>query len=219
MEEVARGLAQILTLACLAAVAGLLLAERTGKPAAHGVLKLGASSAFVLVALSLDAAASNYGRWLLAALAVSWLGDAALLSRRRSAFLGGLAAFLVAHLCFAFAFFAGALSVPVFVAALVPALVVGIAIGRWLWPHLGASYRGPVAAYLVAILAMCAAAAGYGAATGRWQVPLGAVMFAASDVAVARDRFVARSFRNKAWGLPVYYLAQLILAWSVASPA
>lgn len=212
-------MAQTLSLACLAAVVGLLLAERFARPVAHAVLKLSASSAFVLVALSLGAPASIYGRWILAALVLSWVGDAALLSRRHRAFLAGLGVFLIAHLCFALAFYAGALSLEAFVVALGPALLVGIALWRWLWPHLAPAYRGPVAAYLVAILLMCAAAAGYGAATGRWQVLLGAVMFAASDIAVARDRFVARGFRNKAWGLPVYYTAQLILAWSVASAA
>ena len=74
-------------------------------------------------------------------------------------------------------------------------------------------------AYVVAILLMCATAAAYGAASGRWQVLLGAVVFAASDISVARERFVAKSFRNKAWGLPAYFVAQLILAWSVASAA
>lgn len=212
-------MAQILTLTCLAAVAGLLLAERLEKPIARAVLKLGASSAFVLLALALDATASAYGRWILAALALGWLGDAALLSRRRGAFLAGLGAFLIAHLCFALAFCLGAFSVGAFVVALAPALGVGIAVGRWLWPHLGPEYRAPVTAYVATILFMCAAAAGYGAATGRWQVLLGAVMFVASDLAVARDRFVARGFFNKVWGSPAYYAAQLILAWSVASAA
>jgi len=203
----------------MAAVVGLLLAERFARSVAHVVLKLGASSAFVLLALSLDAPTSAYGRWILAALALSWLGDAALLSRRPAAFLAGLGAFLIAHLCFALAFCTGAFSPAGFLAALAPALGVGIAVWRWLSPHLAAGYRVPVAAYVVAILAMCAAAAGYGAASGRWQVLLGAVMFAASDIAVARDRFVVRSLRNRAWGLPAYYVAQLILAWSVASAA
>ena len=210
---------QALTLVCLAAVAGLLLTERFARPVAQAVFKLGASSAFVLVALSLSALASGYGRWILAALVLSWLGDAALLSRRSAAFLAGLGAFLLAHLCFALAFLLGRFSLEAFLVALVPALGLGVAVGRWLWPHLGAAYRRPVAAYLAAILVMCAAAAGYGAATGRWQVPLGALMFAASDIAVARDRFIVRSFGNKAWGLPAYYVAQLILAWSVASAA
>lgn len=209
-------MAQILTLICLAAVAGLLVAERLSRPVARALFKLGASSMFLLVAVSLDATASGYGRWVLAALTLSWLGDAALLSRRRGAFLAGLGAFLVAHLCFTLAFLTWAFSPGWFAVALLPALAVGVVLGRWLWPHLEASYKAPVTAYLAVILVMCAAAAGYSVATGSWQVLLAAVMFAASDVAVARDRFLVRSFRNKAWGLPVYYVAQLILAWSVA---
>jgi uncharacterized membrane protein YhhN len=209
-------LAPVFTFICLAAVAGLLLAERFARPVAYAVFKLGASTAFVLAALSLGALGSGYGRWVLAALALSWVGDAALLSRRRRAFLAGLGAFLVAHVCYAAAFLVEAFSLVPFLIALAPALASGIPILRWLWPHLGAGYRKPVGAYVATILFMCAAAAGYGAATGLWQVLLGAVLFAASDVAVARERFVARSFANKAWGLPAYYAAQLILAWSVA---
>lgn len=208
---------EALTLACLAAVAGLLLAERFARVVAYGVFKLGASSAFVAVAVVLGAAGTVYGRWVLAALVLSWVGDAALLSRRRGAFLSGLGAFLLAHVCFAIAFFAGGFSLVAFLVAFAPALAFGIPVVRWLWPRLGASYRGPVAAYIAAILFMCAAAAGYASATGNWRVLLGAMLFAVSDVAVARERFVAKGFRNKAWGLPAYYAAQLILAWSVAA--
>jgi hypothetical protein len=46
----------------------------------------------------------------------------------------------------------------------------------------------------------------------------GAVLFALSDVFVARDRFVHSGFANRQWGLPLYFLAQLILAASVAAP-
>ena len=212
-------MAQALTLVCLAAVAGLLLAERFARPVAYAVFKLGASTAFVLVSVSLGALGSGYGRWVLAALALSWVGDAALLSRRRDAFLAGLGAFLVAHVCYAAAFLVEAFSLVPFLVALAPALASGIPILRWLWPHLGTIYRKPVGAYVAAILVMCAAAAGYGAATGHWEVLLGALLFAASDIAVARERFVAPGFRNKAWGLPAYYVAQVILAWSVASAA
>jgi uncharacterized membrane protein YhhN len=41
----------------------------------------------------------------------------------------------------------------------------------------------------------------------------GAVLFFVSDVAVARDRFVEPSWKNRAWGLPAYYAGQLLLAW------
>jgi hypothetical protein len=41
----------------------------------------------------------------------------------------------------------------------------------------------------------------------------------ASDVAVARDRFVVRSLANSLWGLPLYFVAQLLLAWTVTLAA
>lgn len=44
----------------------------------------------------------------------------------------------------------------------------------------------------------------------------GALAFTASDVSVARDRFVQHGFVNRAWGLPFYYAAQLLIA---ATPA
>ena len=39
-----------------------------------------------------------------------------------------------------------------------------------------------------------------------------ALAFYASDLAVARDQFVKREFRNRAWGMPLYFYAQMILA-------
>lgn len=208
--------AQSLTLACLAALAGLLVAEKFEHAFARVACKLSASTAFVLVALLLGAGQSTYGRWILAALALGWLGDAFLLSARRSAFLAGLGAFLLSHLCFAAAFFSGAFSTAAFGAALVLSVGFGAFVMRWLWPHLTREFRAPVLAYIAAILAMCAAAAGLAAATGRWWLLLGALLFAASDLFVARDQFIIKRFENKAWGLPTYYLAQLLLAWSVA---
>ena len=36
----------------------------------------------------------------------------------------------------------------------------------------------------------------------------GRLLFVISDVSVARDRFVKQDIVNKAWGLPLYYIAQ-----------
>jgi len=49
-----------------------------------------------------------------------------------------------------------------------------------------------------------------------WILP-GAVAFYASDLAVARHRFVTETFSNKLWGTPLYFGAQLLLAASVAT--
>jgi uncharacterized membrane protein YhhN len=169
----------------------------------------------VLVAVALQAPASAYGQGVLVALVLGALGDACLLSERRRWFLAGLGLFLVAHLAYAVAFVVGGWRVGALALAL-PALgAAGIATLRWLRPHLAPFDRQAVGAYVVAIVAMCAFAIGHAAAAQAWPVAAGALMFAASDLAVARDRYVAPGVVNRAWGLPVYYAAQLLLAWSV----
>jgi uncharacterized membrane protein YhhN len=207
-----------LTLACAACVGALLWADRAGSRIGRVLFKLGASSAFVAVALALGATGSGYGRWVLAALLLGWLGDAALLSRHPRAFLAGLGAFLLSHLCFAAAFLGGAVSGGAMAVAALGALALGGVVLRRLGPHVPAGFRWPVRAYVGVILAMCIAAAGHASASGRWAVLAGALLFATSDLAVARDRFVQPGFVNKLWGWPTYFGAQLLLAWSVAGP-
>ena len=53
------------------------------------------------------------------------------------------------------------------------------------------------------------AAFGAGATT---LIPIGAVLFYTSDIAVARNQFVAPGVMNRVWGLTLYYLAQVLLA-------
>ena len=66
-------------------------------------------------------------------------------------------------------------------------------------------------AYVVAITAMVIGAI----ALGNPRFLAGAALFFASDLAVARDKFVAPGFTNRAWGLPAYYAGQLLIAWSL----
>jgi uncharacterized membrane protein YhhN len=74
-----------------------------------------------------------------------------------------------------------------------------------------------VLAYFFVIGAMTALACGVTGAGGPATVALGAIAFTASDVSVARDRFVRNDFFNRAWGLPLYYCAQLLIALSPAA--
>lgn len=197
------------------AVAALVWAEFRRSQPVRALAKLAASSAFVAIAWLLGAAESRHGRWLLAAFLLSWVGDALLLSTRSRVFLGGLAAFLAAHLAFAVAF----LGLPLDLSALVGAIAVmgvsGVLLMRWLWPHLKAFYRVAVAAYVAALVVMVASAIAATGAGGDWRYAVGALAFAVSDVAVARNRFVAPGPMNKAWGLPLYYAAQLAFALSL----
>ncbi|MDE2367342.1 MAG: lysoplasmalogenase [Burkholderiales bacterium] len=206
----------LLCLGCALAVAELLHAERHDLHCARVVFKLTASTTFVLLALSLHATASVYGQVVLLALALSWIGDACLLGARDAWFLAGLGAFLLAHIAFTAAFTFGALSAPALAAGALPIAVFGFFVLRWLWPRLDAFHRFAVGAYVLAILVMCALALAHSTASGSWIVAAGAFAFAASDLSVARDRFVAPGFINRVWGLPLYFAAQLLLAASVA---
>jgi uncharacterized membrane protein YhhN len=70
----------------------------------------------------------------------------------------------------------------------------------------------PVAAYVAVISLMVVCALGVADFRQQTTIALGALAFYASDLAVARQRFVAAGFGNKLWGLPLYYGAQLLLA-------
>ena len=200
------------------AVVALLVAEsRDFRPGVF-VAKPAASTGFILVALASGAADSTYGCWVLAALAFSWLGDVLLIPRgARAAFLGGLVAFLLGHLLYAVGF--AELGLDGAWLAVAALLVLGAATGalRWLNPHVEGEMVWPVRAYVVVISLMVVSAAGATGHTGVGLVLAGAVLFYVSDLAVARERFVAQTFTNRLWGLPTYYGGQVLLALSVAS--
>jgi uncharacterized membrane protein YhhN len=198
--------------------------------------KLVASLAFLAVGV-IAHPASPYADFIVAGLALGVVGDAALLGDSKRAFLAGLTAFLLGHVAYVVAcaqiepmqyWFADA--------ALMSALPVAVAAFALvkLWPRLG-SMRVPVIAYVVVIVTMVigALAVRYTLdrddpmvamlrihrlpTESRDRLAVGAVLFFASDLAVARDKFIGKSFANKAWGLPAYYAGQLCIAWSLAT--
>ncbi len=180
------------------------------------VAKPVASAGFLGLALTLGATASPYGRWILVGLVFGFMGDVALLGTARSWFLTGLVAFLIGHLIYVIAFVQAGVSVGPFLAGAVVATGAGLVVVRWLRPHLASEMTGPVMAYVVIISAMVAAAVGSTAAGNTPLILIGATAFYLSDLAVARNRFVAPGPINRFWGLPFYYLGQILLAWSVA---
>ncbi len=198
------------------AVAGLVAAERRGSWMWRGVCKPIASTAFVALGGLTGGMASPYGRCVMVALALGWLGDVLLLGRSKCLFLLGLGSFLLGHAAFGAGFVARGIAWPE-AALAATALVVPLgALWRWLGPSVPGSMRAPVIAYFAVIGAMVALATGTASARGGWVVPVAAVMFALSDVSVARDRFIGAGWVNKAWGLPLYYAAQCILALTAA---
>lgn len=196
----------------------LILGEHRQWPWLRAFSKTAASTGFVGAAIVAGALDTPYGKAVLAALVLSWWGDVFLLGRGRGLFLAGLVSFLLGHVAFGAAFVVRGVD-PLFTAAAgAAALLPGLAAWRWLREHLDgakAGMRGPVKAYVTVISCMVALAVGTAAALGDARIPLGAVLFYLSDLAVARDRFVAPGFDNRLWGLPLYYGAQLVLATTV----
>ena len=199
-----------------AAVAALVVADCRGSRRGVWLFKPVASSVFVLAALAHGATGSRYGALVLAALALSWLGDVLLVPTESSrCFRGGIAAFAGAHLAYGAAFLVREVD-PVRIAlAVVPVGVAVFAATRWLRPHVPAEMAGPVTAYMAIISTMVVTAAGASRADP-WTL-VGALLFYVSDLTVARERFVAPSPWNAGLGLPLYYGAQLVLANTVES--
>lgn len=204
--------------ACMAAAIALVSAESREWRLGRAIFKVMASTAFVLLALQLGATGSRYGQLVLAGLVLSWVGDVLLLSQRSRLFLLGIGSFLLAHVAFAVAFAQFPLSGAALALGLAAMTGVGLAVLAWLWRHLAPLYRVAVPLYVAAIAAMCALAIAAGAGAGVWMLAAGAIAFAASDISVARDRFVAHGFVNRLWGLPLYYAAQVVIALSVGVP-
>jgi uncharacterized membrane protein YhhN len=202
-------------LATTAATAALLVAERRGSRIGVWLAKPLASAGFVGAALAAGALGSGYGRWILAGLGLSFLGDVLLIPRESPRCLrAGLASFLLGHLAYTAAFALRGLDPLTWAVALAAVLAPSLLALRWLAPHLGPSLRAPVAAYLVVISVMLVCAAATVGRAGNPAIFAGALAFYASDLAVARQRFVAPAFANKAWGLPLYFGGQLLLASS-----
>ena len=198
---------------CALAVGGCLLAEWRGRPRGLWLAKPLASAAFLWAALAWGALGSGFGRTLLAGLALCALGDVLLIPREsRGGLRAGMLAFGLGHVWFAVAFVSRGLAPGTLALAVLAALGSMALAWRWLRPHAAPDDRRPLALYLAVIGGMLATAAGGLAAGAPWPAAAGAGLFALSDLAVAQDRFVARSFASTLWGLPAYYAAQLLIA-------
>jgi uncharacterized membrane protein YhhN len=201
----------------LLALGPLLYAEQRDRRDLSWFFKPVASTGFVVAALGAGALDSTFGTTMLVGLALSWLGDVLLIPASSRTFVAGLGSFLLGHVAFAVAFAGLGLDETIGLRAAAALVIAMTVVFRWLMPHVPRDMKLPVVAYMVAI--SCMVIAGFGA----WGVghsaliPLGAVGFALSDIAVARNRFVAPGFINRAWGTPLYFVAQLVMAATLLS--
>lgn len=204
------------TLVTLAALAVLLWAEaREHAPTMRWAKPL-ASTGFVAAALAAGALHGPYGQAVLLALVLSWIGDVCLLSRRDGWFVAGLSAFLLAHVAFGAAFWVRGVAPGWLLGSALVLSLPALVVRRWLRPYVPSAMRRPVDAYMLVITVMVALSLACTAAGATPWIAVGAIAFYLSDLSVARDRFVRRELRNRLWGLPLYYGAQLVLAATIA---
>ena len=199
---------------------GGLLYWETGK-SRNGLLinKSALSILFVIAAAVQLHPLQGYYHYLLAGLLLCLAGDVLLALPQEKAFTLGLFAFLLGHVVYIGAFLKLIEVKDLF--SILPLVFVAssILVFLWLRPHLGRMAL-PVVLYILAITVMgMAACAVYSKpalqASGRTAILIGAICFYLSDVFVARNKFIKDEYINRLVGLPLYYGAQFLLAFSV----
>jgi uncharacterized membrane protein YhhN len=197
----------------------LLASEKQGRTPRGVAIKGSVSALFVLTALLQPHPVQTYYQRVLLGLLFGLAGDVCLALPGNRAFRVGLVAFLAGHIFYVWAF--AGLARPEDWASPVQLILLVASGGAfwWLRSHVG-KMMVPVIVYLVVITLMLAGAwavfrnPGLNAA-GRWIILAGALYFYASDLFVARQRFVTEQYLNRLIGLPLYYVGQFLLAFSV----
>ena len=210
----------VLTL--LSALIAIIALGGLGLPVALGFAAKPLTTVLIIVyAWRRGTASASMRRLILAGLALSLAGDVFLLWPQQG-FLPGLVSFLLAHLCYIAAF-----SLPLrFARRWLPfavyAVLAGLVLGA-LWPGIPAALRPPVIVYVLCLAAMAAQAATWwrsapGHAQARWAA-LGGLLFLCSDSLLAIDKFAVPLPAASLWILATYWMAQSLIASSLAPAA
>jgi uncharacterized membrane protein YhhN len=166
----------------------------------------------ILIALQTKhATAAQYKSLVIAGLVCSLVGDVFLMLPR-DRFLAGLVSFLVAHVFYVAAFASGAWRPTVW--AGIGLTMYGALMLVFLWKGLG-KLKAAVVVYVGVILLMAWAALSRAQTTvdgGGALAAVGALLFVASDSALAWDRFRGEFKSAQAFVLATYFAAQ----WSIA---
>jgi uncharacterized membrane protein YhhN len=198
---------------------GLLMAEKQRGTGLILSFKTPLSALFVVAAVIQPHPAQAYYHWVLAGLVLGLIGDICLALMGNMAFRAGLVAFLLGHIMYVVAFWG--LTRPSDWSTVGHVFIASASLGAFLWlrPHLGAMLV-PVTLYVIVISLMVASAWVVFINPeinwkGSWTILLGALSFYASDIFVARERFVKSKYENRLLGLPAYYYGQFLIAFSV----
>jgi uncharacterized membrane protein YhhN len=159
----------------------------------------------------------TYAIWIITGLCLSMGGDLALILQSDRAFRIGLILFLLAHIVYAIAFTLPNGFHPQDLISGSLLLVLAIVIYLYLQPGLG-KMKAPVLLYILVICLMVnrAVSTFFGevfSTTQAWLISLGAILFMASDLVLATNRF-RHPFRAHRLSLFLYYGGQALIALS-----
>ena len=198
---------------------GLLYYEKKNDRKPLLIVKSILSLFFVITALLQPHSVPAYYHYLFIGLIFCFIGDVCLALPQEKAFTGGLVAFLIGHIFYIFSFSSLTqiyhwISAGFFIIFGMSALIF-----LWLRPHLK-SMLIPVLLYILVITVMASGAwavfwKSSFPISGRTLILAGSLCFYFSDVFVARDKFIKEEYRNRLFGLPLYYTGQFLLAFSV----
>ena len=193
-----------------------LVNSRRGYRFAYLIWKVGASLLFLASAF-VAPHEGLFGRWLLLGLIGHALGDLFIAwptARGRFLFPVAIGCFLGGHVLYFLAFQSARAPWDLHPGMLLISVAVNFLVYVRVRTRLG-RLQIPGFLYTLAMALMSAAALSTGIREAGFPALLlacGAVLYNLSDGAVVRERFVQKSFGNKLWGLPAYYLAQHLLA-------
>ncbi len=186
--------------ACVAGVVAQVAGERMGDARGRLVGKPLASASFLVFAMHVGV--TSWAAWW--ALLLCFVGDMALLGQDRRAVAAGLTAFLAGHVGWLAVLMGRRPELSHLAVANLAVAVPAAFAWDYILPHTG-RLKPAVGVYLVVVTAMAGAALAL-TPSAPWVAAAG-LAFWLSDAAVARQRFLAQDWRNRAVGLPLYYAA------------
>jgi alkenylglycerophosphocholine hydrolase len=152
----------------------------------------------------------NKGKWILAGLLFSALGDVFLSISGKGYFLYGLGSFAIAHVMYISAFLRNVYLFRMRSFLVLPFIIYGIVFGYFLFPHVGARLI-PVAIYFCLILLMA-----FSTILGKDNSPvliLGAFLFLLSDSVIAVNMYLSKVPNSSFWIMITYFSAQFLLTY------
>lgn len=201
-------------------VLALLVAELREDRRAQFFFKPLAALGFILLALHFGALESAYGKYILAGLVFCAAGDILLLPREsENIFKVGMLAFAIGHLNYAFAaniITNSNIDYGYWLGTTVAGLAFGLFVFFRLKAKIPVKLLWPVGFYTFIISLMVIRSLQTDGVSWHLAIIPAALMFAVSDIFVAKDRFLERNSKNALAITPFYFGAQAFFALSVS---